>query len=342
MPRAFLTIVGLGLFIGALCSSPASDGVASNPARCTEPSTTGEKREKSETTASHPVAHHGTGHASSGIAKSADSNFLVPPPPAYTPSFDAAIYPFAHSNDSGNTNSNSNVYDSSTQGNARTGRSSTHSIQNSSEKARRVNKFAGTSFDEQLRVIADSGIKLANDRVDKIRSIVDENKELYDEDPILFLLNVIASKDDEGTQYSSNICLFDAECINKDGDYKAIVDDLAAICEGQMPVQNTEDSIERGNAHVQFDLDGESHKFELKVNEDWVDPSIFDKIGTLFSKRTKGAKALWYLNFGGHIFGAICLSPEQAKVFENQTLLPLQMGPPPPPHIPTYYPRTSE
>ena len=183
-------------------------------------------------------------------------------------------------------------------------------MQSSSEKARRVKRFAGTSFDEQLQVIADSGIKLAKDRVDEIRSIVAEDKELYDEDPILFLLNVIASKDDEGTQYSSNICLFDAECIYKDGDYKAIVDDLAAICEGQMPGQHTEDWVEfseddeggRGKAHVvQFDLDGKSHKFKLKVDKDWVDPSIFDKIGTLFSKRTNGAKALWYLNFGGQI-----------------------------------------
>jgi hypothetical protein len=99
-----------------------------------------------------------------------------------------------------------------------------------------------------------------------------------------------------------------------------------------MPVQHTEDSVDfskddeggRGKAHVQFDLDGKLHEFKLKVDEDWVDPSIFDKIGTLFSNRTKGAKALWYLNFGGHIFGAICLSPDQAKVFENQTLLSLQ------------------
>jgi hypothetical protein len=328
MPRGFLTIVGLGLITGALCSSPTSD-----PARRTESPTTGGKREKSKTTASHPVAQHGTGHASSRIAKSHNSNFFVPPPPAYTPSFAEANYPSAYSNDSGNTNPNSNVYDSSSQGNARTGRSRAHSMQSSSEKARRVKRFAGTSFDEQLQVIADSGIKLANDRVDKIRSIVAEDKELYDEDPILFLLNVIASKDDEGTQYSSNICLFDAECIYKDGDYKAIVDDLAAICEGQMPVQHTEDSVDfsedneggRGKTHVQFDLDGKSHKFKLKVDEDRVDPSIFDKIGTLFSKRTKGAKALWCLNFGGHIFGAICLSPDQAKVFQNQTLLSLQV-----------------
>ena len=226
MPRAFLTIVGLGLITGALCSSSASDRVVSNPARRTEPSTSGEKREKSETTASHPVAQHRTGHASSRVAKSNNSNFFVPPPPAYTPSFAAPNYSSAHSNDSGNTNPNSNVYDSSSQGNAQTGRSSAHSMQSSSEKARRVKRFAGTSFDEQLLVIADSGIKLANDRVDKIRSIVAEDKELYDEDPILFLLNVIASKDDEGTKFSSNICLFDAECIYKDGDYKAIVDDL--------------------------------------------------------------------------------------------------------------------
>jgi len=286
------------------------------------------KREQLKTTALHPVAPHGAGHASRRIAKSRNSSFFVPPPPPYTPSLGEANHPSAHSNDSGNTNTNSNVYHTSSQGNAVPGRSWAHSMETSSEKARRVKRFAGTSFDEQLQVIADSGIKLVNDRVDKIRSIVAENKELYKEDPILFLLNVIASTDDEGNQYSSNICLFDAECIYKEGDYKAIVDDLAAICEGQMPVQHTEDSVdlsEDNKTNVRFDLDGESHEFKLKVDEDWVDPSIFDKIGTLFSKRTNGAKALWRLNFGGHIFGAICLSPDQAKVFQKQTLLSLQM-----------------
>jgi hypothetical protein len=93
---------------------------------------------------------------------------------------------------------------------------------------------------------------------------------------------------------------FDTEAIEDHGAYIRIIQNLERITRGELKFYNIKDfvDIEKGKAWVSFTLNEDNYKWDMKVNNDWVDADIFPKIVSLTNKyNTKGK--FTYFNTGG-------------------------------------------
>lgn len=108
------------------------------------------------------------------------------------------------------------------------------------------------------------------------------------------LLCVLGSEVERGDfeRVSDDIWHFDAECIEGNGDYVAIVSRFAALAKGALPIAELRDhvGIEAGEAWVEFVLDGNRVHWDLEVNDDWVDPELYSRLQQLAVQRGAGTR----------------------------------------------------
>lgn len=93
---------------------------------------------------------------------------------------------------------------------------------------------------------------------------------------------------------------FDTEAIEDTGDYVRIIKNLERISRGELKFSDVKDfvDIEKGKAWVSFSLNGDNYKWDMKVDNDWVDTDLFPKIVSLTNKyNTKGKYT--YFDTGG-------------------------------------------
>lgn len=93
---------------------------------------------------------------------------------------------------------------------------------------------------------------------------------------------------------------FDAEAIDDHGTYVEIFKNLERISRGELKFANLKDyvDVEERKAWVSFSVNGDEYKWNLKVDDDWVDETLFTKIVELTNKhKTKGK--FTYFNTGG-------------------------------------------
>ncbi|MNC33235.1 hypothetical protein D3C75_816200 [compost metagenome] len=126
-----------------------------------------------------------------------------------------------------------------------------------------------------------------------------------EEDPYLLLLITLGSEIERENQFeyiSDDIWHLDTECIQDHGDYKGIIQRLVQLSKGALMITNIEDNVDIDNdeAWVSFNLDGEHKRIELKVEDDWLDPSLFSKINHIISKFGLG-KRFYYAVLGQDI-----------------------------------------
>lgn len=92
----------------------------------------------------------------------------------------------------------------------------------------------------------------------------------------------------------------DTEAIEDYGAYVEIFENLARISRGELRFVNLKDyvDVEEEKAWVSFSINGDDYKWNLKVDDDWVDETLFTKIVELTNKyKTKGK--FTYFNTGG-------------------------------------------
>src|SRR5688572_13760504 len=85
--------------------------------------------------------------------------------------------------------------------------------------------------------------------------------------------------------YSDNCWHFDVEAIEGRGSYKRIFDNIKRISKGDINFRNVKDYCndnEDNKAWVSFTLNGDKYKWDLKVEDDYVDIKLFDKLQVLF------------------------------------------------------------
>jgi hypothetical protein len=123
-------------------------------------------------------------------------------------------------------------------------------------------------------------------------------------DPIDYriLLCVMGSnvERDDFRPKSDDLWHFDTECITDGGDYRQIATRLALLSKGGLEIADVSDqvSIEESVAWIEFNFRGERLHWDLAVDNDWVDASIFTRFVGLF-RNVASAARFTYGDLGG-------------------------------------------
>ncbi len=181
---------------------------------------------------------------------------------------------------------------------------------------------ANPSFKEQLNTFRELGF-LLNDGVDTsdINRWGDGHSEFEEEPYILMYVTLGQTIEEEPWTPLTNKCWhFDTEAIYGNGSYIEIMENLSRITNGEMIFENLQDSVDIDSniAWVSFICKGKKYKWDLKIQDDWVDVDLFEKVKDLTQKyRTKGKYTL--LTTGGQdvVFGYY--TPEELKKLKDAT-----------------------
>ncbi len=113
---------------------------------------------------------------------------------------------------------------------------------------------------------------------------------------------------------------FDTEAIEDHGAYIDIMRNISRITNGELIFENITDyvDIDEETAWVAFTCKGDNYKWNLKVDNDWVDGDLFDKVQELTDKyKTKGK--FTFFNTGGQAFVLGYATPEELENIRNAT-----------------------
>lgn len=108
------------------------------------------------------------------------------------------------------------------------------------------------------------------------------------------LMCVLGSELERGDfeRVSDDIWHFDAECIEDNGAYVAIVNRFVVLAKGKLPITDIRDfvDIEEEKAWMEFNLDGRKEHWDLEVSNDWVDPNLYSRLQELVTPRGAGKR----------------------------------------------------
>lgn len=172
---------------------------------------------------------------------------------------------------------------------------------NGQSPASQLPKKPLVTFDEQMALFSKLGFKL-NPGIQISDVERWESKKAFEEPPYETLYVTLGQtiEREPWTPLTDKVWDFDTEAIEDHGSYVEILKNLERISRGELKFQNAQDfvDLEKGKAWISFRLRGKNYKWDLKVNDDWVDPTLFSKIVRLTeSLRTKGKYT--YFNTGG-------------------------------------------
>jgi hypothetical protein len=175
-------------------------------------------------------------------------------------------------------------------------------------------------MEDKLEVLVSCGLKLA-EAFKPEDLLTSWGREEY-EKPGFDLLLVGLSMTDEKKPWRNhckNLWHFDTECIVDPGDYKRIVERMAEMSQGSLPLENIKDPIDLENeeAWFSFTFKGEEIKVECKVEDDWADSTIFSKFVELLSKAAPD-KVFIYYDLGGQDCIIGCVTRAELKQLCNQ------------------------
>ena len=125
---------------------------------------------------------------------------------------------------------------------------------------------------------------------------------------------------------SDDLWHFDTECIEDHGDYVRITERIRDLTRGELPLLNIADFVDAENQEscwLEFDLDGERIHWDLKIEDDWVDPDIFGRFLALMAKR-KCTRKLTVLDLQGQDMLIGCATPQELNMLRNLTGLRFQ------------------
>jgi len=95
---------------------------------------------------------------------------------------------------------------------------------------------------------------------------------------------------------SDCIWFLDTECIEDHGDYIEILNNISRISKGVLTFEKLHDfiDIDKSDVWVSFDFQGNSYKWDLEINDDWLDSNILLKTATLLEQENKELKLVYY------------------------------------------------
>lgn len=113
---------------------------------------------------------------------------------------------------------------------------------------------------------------------------------------------------------------FDLEAIEGHGAYVNIMENISRITNGDLVFKDIQDyiDIEEGKAWVSFMCNGDNYKWDLKVDNDWADGDVFDKVQALAQKYKTNGKFTFF-NTGGQDFVLGYHTPEELEKVRKAT-----------------------
>lgn len=141
----------------------------------------------------------------------------------------------------------------------------------------------------QIEKLKEIGFSL-NDGLD-IDFLLDEfDRHEYESDPFECILYVYGSEHEEpdGTwkQNCNDIFLLDTECIEDNGAYVNILGKFRDLSKDVFKISNTKDFVDfdSSKAWVSFDFQGIEYRWDIRLDDDWFDVGLIDKINDLVIK----------------------------------------------------------
>lgn len=182
------------------------------------------------------------------------------------------------------------------------------------------------SFENQLETFNKLGFTL-NKNVEI--SDIDrwENKQEFEKESYSLLYTTLGQtiEREPWTPLTDRCWDFDTEAIEDHGAYVEIMKNLERISRGEIKFENLKDyvDVEEEKAWVSFEFKGVKYKWDLKVNDDWVDENLFTKVVELTDKfKTKGK--FTYFDTGGQDAVIGYESPEKREEIIKATGLKIE------------------
>ena len=96
--------------------------------------------------------------------------------------------------------------------------------------------------------------------------------------------------------HSVNVWHFDTECIEDNGDYKRIAERMVEMSQGSLKLEDIKDHVDVDGdlAWLSFKFKGKEMKYDLKVQDDWVDATIFSKFVELLKESDPSKLYIYY------------------------------------------------
>jgi hypothetical protein len=123
--------------------------------------------------------------------------------------------------------------------------------------------------------------------------------------------------------FPQTIYFFDIELGNLEDPYKEILDELSLVSHGLFKPSNITDNFSKptnSNASIKFSLNNKEYTKDIKVEEDWVDPSFFDLIKQVVIENKLNGQ-FYELYTGGQEASIIFLTTEQYDYLRANKLL---------------------
>jgi hypothetical protein len=169
------------------------------------------------------------------------------------------------------------------------------------------------SLEEQIAILEQCGIRLR--RGITVNDLLESwDRQDFATKPFLYAVLALGGELDgrDFERVSDNLWHFDTECIENEGDYVRIAERVRDLALGELPMANIADEVdyESERASLDFDLDGRHIHWDLKFEDDWVDPKIFDRFKELLAAR-HASRRLTYLDLGGQDCIVGCATPDE-------------------------------
>lgn len=142
----------------------------------------------------------------------------------------------------------------------------------------------------QLKRLEQIGINI-NSTIDTNEIFNIFKKKVFEEDPYCSLLIALGCEV-QGSQnsekpISKNLWYLDTECIEDTGDYVKIIERIVGMTHHSLIFSNIQDYVDIDNqkAWVAFNAKDKRYTWDLNVNDDWLDITIFSMLNKLLSDK---------------------------------------------------------
>lgn len=183
------------------------------------------------------------------------------------------------------------------------------------------------SFEIQMHTLHELGITL-NEGIDQQELMRWEGGKAAFENEPWSLLYITLGQETEKRPWrplSDQCWNFDPEAIEDHGAYVSIMRNISRITGGDLVFEDLKDyvDIDEGKAWVSFRIGEDQYHWDLKVDNDWADGDLFDRVQAL-AKKYQLKKYFTFYHTGGQDFVLGYHDDDEVRKINNRTRLGLE------------------